>query len=292
MGKYRYRRNTAALFLAVLLTVSRTESFPLLQSKKATRIPPGSNSNSNASSATFFRRRQGARGTVCLANDDNNDNLAASSQRNLIFKAYTRYLSLCELQPVVTKSLTAGLLAVVGDAVSQSLFLPSAPAKFDWIRCRTFFFVAVLFEGPWIHHWYNGLWKLGRWVQAVAAHGPADTTTRNIIVNQQQRVAVLAQVVVDQTVGVALFFPAYFVVYECVHAVVSGRGMYTALRLFQRSKLTSYLISLTFSSRLGQGVPSVPIRSSSRVVDPIQGMARCELHQLFLRARATPQRSE
>jgi hypothetical protein len=50
-----------------------------------------------------------------------------------------------------------------------------------------------------------------------------------MMLNQQERLAVLAQDLVDQPVGVALYFPTYFVLYECVHAAVSRRGMYVLL---------------------------------------------------------------
>lgn len=40
------------------------------------------------------------------------------------------------------------------------------------------------------------------------------------------RKQIATQVAIDQTVGVALFFPAYFYVYEVLESIVAIRGKY------------------------------------------------------------------
>jgi hypothetical protein len=135
---------------------------------------------------------------------------------SILYSYYMRYLDLCQRRPFLTSSITAGLLAATGDALSQSLqaghavAATTAVSSFNWIRCRTFLLTGLLFEGPWVCFWYQGLWKIGRWMERNFQSGP--------------RLQVLAQVVTDQTIGVAIFFPLYFAVYEVVGASVSGQG--------------------------------------------------------------------
>jgi hypothetical protein len=126
-------------------------------------------------------------------------------------------------------------LAASGDVLSQSiqaghglLFQSStttvgttvgvgvaaAASSFNWIRWRTFLLTGLLFEGPWVSFWYQGLWRLGRWMEASKWKASS-------------RLQVLVQTVIDQTVGVSIFFPMYFLVYEIIGACVAGRGMYT-----------------------------------------------------------------
>jgi hypothetical protein len=137
---------------------------------------------------------------------------------SFICACYLRYLDLCRRRPFLTSSITAGILASSGDVLSQSIqagyFLTSTTgaSSFNWIRWRTFLFTGLLFEGPWVCFWYEGLWKMGRWMERKFQSG--------------SRLQVLAQTVIDQTFGVAIFFPMYFVVYEVIGASVSGQGMY------------------------------------------------------------------
>lgn len=58
--------------------------------------------------------------------------------------------------------------------------------------------------------WYDTLWAIGRWLDNHA------TKNKNL--------QVVAQVIVDQTLGVLLFFPTYFYAYELSEALVSLRG--------------------------------------------------------------------
>jgi hypothetical protein len=168
------------------------------------------------------------------ADDSNDEDLSnpkavASSPSVLAFlgTSYRRYTDLCRRRPFLTSSLTAGILAASGDVLSQSiqaghgLFLSSsvgttvgvAASSFNWIRWRTFLLTGLLFEGPWVSFWYQGLWRMGRWMEASK-------------LKASSRLQVLVQTVIDQTIGVSIFFPLYFLVYEIIGAVVSGRGMY------------------------------------------------------------------
>jgi hypothetical protein len=70
----------------------------------------------------------------------------------------------------------------------------------------------LLFEGPWMTFWYKCLKRVGRWMESKYQSSP--------------RQQVLGQVVVGQTIGVAIFYPVFFGVYECIGAIMSGQGKY------------------------------------------------------------------
>jgi hypothetical protein len=165
--------------------------------------------------------------------DESNDydlpnSKAKASPAGILATGYRRYLDLCRRRPFLTSSITAGILAASGDALSQSiqaghgLFLSSTTAvttaSFNWVRWRTFLLTGLLFEGPWVSFWFQGLWRLGRWMEASKYQASS-------------RLQVLVQTVIDQTIGVSIFFPLYFLVYEIIGAVVSGRGMYYIIRV-------------------------------------------------------------
>jgi hypothetical protein len=132
-----------------------------------------------------------------------------------LHSCFTRYLYLCETRPFLINSIAAGVLAGMADALAQSLLTSSGAvgiSSFNWVRWRRFMLTGLLFEGPWMTFWYKCLKKLGRWMENKLQSGP--------------RQQVLGQVVVGRTLGAALFFPMYFVVYECIGAILSGQGKY------------------------------------------------------------------
>jgi hypothetical protein len=160
-------------------------------------------------------------------NDSDLSNRKAKASPGIIaylVTGYRRYLDLCRRRPFLTSSITAGVLAASGDVLSQSiqagrgLSAAAGGASFNWVRWRTFLLTGLLFEGPWVSFWYQGLWRLGRWMEASKLKALTSS-----------RLQVLVQTVIDQTVGVSIFFPLYFLVYEIIGAVVSGRGMYCAI---------------------------------------------------------------
>jgi hypothetical protein len=148
--------------------------------------------------------------------EPNNDNFSRRKTTRIgtfVHSCYTRYLNLCENRPFPTNSITAGVLAGMGDILAQSLQMGSAAAgisSFNWVRWRTFMLTGLLFEGPWMSFWYNGLTRLGRWMESKYQSGP--------------RQQVLGQVLADQTLGVVLFYPTFFVVYDCIGAILAGQG--------------------------------------------------------------------
>ena len=102
--------------------------------------------------------------------------------------------------------------------LAQVLQTGSATAgfsSFNWVRWRTFMLTGLLFEGPWMTFWYKCLKRLGSWMENKLQLGP--------------RQQVLCKVVAGRTLGAAIVYPAYFVVYEGIGAILRGQGKYECL---------------------------------------------------------------
>lgn len=125
--------------------------------------------------------------------------------------AYNWYLRQCTDNPVVTKSTTAAIVASIGDSFSQRLEAYVAEKYFilNPARLGTFFLCGLLYVGPFCHTWYDLLIKFGRWTET--KYG-ASRTKR-----------VITELFVDQTLGVALFFPTFFYVHEFLGSLIRLR---------------------------------------------------------------------
>jgi hypothetical protein len=228
-----------AVLLALLLSLHSTTSFSLAPSYPITRIKqehivPSSTPEHIVPSSRLSRGhvhhrrryrhviRQTAVNALSVPplddwepKNDNFSRLKTSRIATFLHSGYTRYLHLCEKRPFSTNSITAGVLAGMGDILAQSLQVGSTAvgiSSFNWVRWRTFMLTGLLFEGPWMSFWYKCLTRLGRRMENKLQSGP--------------RQQVLGQVVVDQTLGVVLFYPTFFVVYECIAAILAGQRKY------------------------------------------------------------------
>ena len=146
---------------------------------------------------------------------------------------YTRYMDLLERQPFLTQSISAGIISALGDVLSQWIELKHISFSLNWVRLITFLVCGTLYVGPFVHLWYKKLWKMGRWME-----GKYQTS---------KQIQTLSQVIVDQTVGVAFFFPTYFYAYEYMEALISWRGtsvMLCTSAWGPRCCLFSFLLSL------------------------------------------------
>jgi hypothetical protein len=128
-----------------------------------------------------------------------------------ISNGYTWYVRQCTEKPFVTKSITAAVISSLGDVMAQKL--EAFSNKQDFVinpgRLASFFLCGLLYVGPFVHAWYEQLWKIGRWMEKeFGSSKPAQT---------------IAALLADQTIGVFLFFPTYFYVYEFLEAAVSWR---------------------------------------------------------------------
>lgn len=121
---------------------------------------------------------------------------------------YTRYIQLLDTSPLLTKSISSGIVAFLGDMLAQSIESQKAhiPTTFNWTRLLSFFICNTLYVGPFLHYWWEQLWKLGRWMQET--HGA------------RKRSTILVQLLIDQTIGVIVFFPTYFYAYEMAESLL------------------------------------------------------------------------
>jgi hypothetical protein len=211
--------------LALLLSLHSTTSLSLNPSYSVSRIKEVRIASSSPLSASHVHRRHHRHTAVGAAdaapiNDWKPINETFSRRRAspvvvFLHSCYTRYLHLCENRPFVINSIAAGVLAGAADTLAQSLQTSSAAvgiSPFNWVRWRRFTLTGLLFEGPWMTFWFKCLKKLGRWMEIKFQAGP--------------RQQVLGQVVAGRTLGAVIFFPMYFVVYECIGAILSGQGKY------------------------------------------------------------------
>jgi protein Mpv17 len=123
---------------------------------------------------------------------------------------YSRYMDLLDRRPFLTQSISAGIISALGDVLSQWIELKHTSLSLNWVRLIAFWVCGTLYVGPFVHLWYNQLWKMGRWMERKY--------------QTSKRIQTLSQVIVDQTVGVAFFFPTYFYSYEYIEALIAWRG--------------------------------------------------------------------
>lgn len=64
------------------------------------------------------------------------------------------YLGMIEARPVLTKSITSGVIFMAADISSQMVTL-SASESFDWIRTLRMASYGMLIAGPSLHIWFN-----------------------------------------------------------------------------------------------------------------------------------------
>lgn len=144
----------------------------------------------------------------------NSGKLVKESSNSLVlfFKnAGRKYMVLNEERPLMTKGVSAALVATVGDVFSQCLFAHATGVRFQWdmMRTLTFTMTGLCFKGPVLHLWYNVLSRLAHW-----------TKVRKGFCQTKQSLAALT---LDQTVGVAFFYPLYFVVFELISSTLAFR---------------------------------------------------------------------
>ncbi|XP_041455513.1 peroxisomal membrane protein 2-like [Lytechinus variegatus] len=72
----------------------------------------------------------------------------------MLFRAYLRFL---KEKPIITKSLTSGLIAGIGDVIAQRIVDPSAPYTFR--STAAFAVLGTFFTGPLSHYFYAWLQK-------------------------------------------------------------------------------------------------------------------------------------
>lgn len=140
-----------------------------------------------------------------------------------------RYMQLLDTKPVRTKAVTAAVIAALGNVLSQALmaYIRNEAFALDTANLATFTLANLVYVGPWGHYLYEQLWKVGRFME-----------NRFGCSKRQQ---VVAQVFLDQTVGLCIFFPLYFLSYEIFDALVTGRP---PLLMVAQQKCAEKLVSI------------------------------------------------
>mmetsp|Transcript_7512 Transcript_7512/g.10671 ORF Transcript_7512/g.10671 Transcript_7512/m.10671 type:complete len:307 (+) Transcript_7512:244-1164(+) len=131
--------------------------------------------------------------------------------QSAILEIYGTYMKALDKKPLITKSITTAFVSVLGDRLAQGIEANTAGTVLvlNWVRLSTFFIAGGVFVGPFVHTWYEQLWKLGRWMER--KYGSS------------KKLQTVVQVITDQTIGVAMFFPTYFYVYEAIEAAIGMR---------------------------------------------------------------------
>lgn len=115
------------------------------------------------------------------------------------------YTHLVDVKPLLTKAATAGIVAALSDLFAQVMLVAAHKNEFiSWHRTMAFLVVGTFFTGPYLHIWYAQLDKLAP--------------------KQSHTTRTFCKMLVDQTVGVTMFFPLFFMAYELSEALVMGRG--------------------------------------------------------------------
>ena len=127
-------------------------------------------------------------------------------------RAFQWYMGKLETKPLLTKSLSAAVVASLGNVLSQFLQAKVARHAFvlNPIKMRAFFLTGLAFVGPWFHVWYSALGRVAN--------------SMEVRYNSSKKKQTFAQIVLDQTFGVAFFFPVFFYIYEILESVVALRG--------------------------------------------------------------------
>jgi len=148
---------------------------------------------------------------------------------NWAVRKYNAYIRMLDKKPLITQIMTVGLITATGDILSQCLEARVAGTSLilNWARLSAFAISGAFFVGPYVHTWYGVLWKLGRWQEQ--KYGLSRSWQ------------VMTQTIVDQTVGVAVFFPVYFYVFEAVEAAL---GLRVPNFSYATEKIRTELLSL------------------------------------------------
>ena len=128
-----------------------------------------------------------------------------------------KYLKLNEKKPFRTKAFSAAAVQGLGDFLSQVLMASATHTRFQWdiMRTVTFMMIGLLYKGPMLHMWYKVLGRVTKFAKKEMEFSK----------NGQS----LSAMAVDQTVGVAIFYPLYYVVYEVLSSLLLGKGMLPTL---------------------------------------------------------------
>ena len=134
-----------------------------------------------------------------------------------------RYARFVDEKPLLAKSLTAGIVTGMANLFSQ--IIPTTQLQstinniISWRRVAVYMLTGVGFIGPYLHIWYG-------YLDRVLAMPKQKSTTRTA-----------TKVIVDQIIGVCIFYPLYFMFMEIAESILFVRCTYN-----ERLKCPSWMI--------------------------------------------------
>ena len=130
-----------------------------------------------------------------------------------IYRWADQYMDYLHEKPLLTKAITATLVQVSGDFMSQHLVaaLHQEPLIYDPSRTLCFALIGFFYKAPMLHSMYRGWDWTGKYLQSTFS------------LTRDQRIAL--ELLLDQTIGVLIFYPTYFAAYEIIAAGVHGHAI-------------------------------------------------------------------
>ena len=131
--------------------------------------------------------------------------------------ACSAYMSWLERKPLSANAISAGVIALLGDIIAQLIearvgtFTSIGGNKLNVLRMASFAASGMVFVGPYLHIFYGYLWTLGSHLQKRY--------------NTSRKQQVLLQVLLDQTIGIILFYPVYYYVYDYCEAILGLQAL-------------------------------------------------------------------
>ena len=219
----RSRRRCVACLVAVTISSLNRNAI----SRASAFSPKSFREHSN----NIVRRRSNTVALFAAANasDDSNDDggpspplLAALSSVSKRLKsscsgACATYMNWLDQKPLTANAISAGIIAAMGDTLAQliecrvgtatstTFSIGGIGSRLNILRTVSFAASGIVFVGPYLHIFYGYLWSLGSHLQRRY--------------NTSRRQQVFVQVLLDQTIGIILFYPLYYYVYEYCEAI-------------------------------------------------------------------------
>jgi hypothetical protein len=140
------------------------------------------------------------------------DDIPSGSNNRKHVNIIERYSRFVDKSPLIAKAVTAGLVSAMANLFSQTIVPLQGHSQLSsiiisWRRVTAFMLTGFLFIGPYLHVWY-------------------DLLNRVCAPCQQPATRAIVKMLVDQTIGVCIFFPLYFMCMEITESVVAARGKY------------------------------------------------------------------
>lgn len=223
----RHRSCTACFALAISAlyadTISGASAFSSkVGERPSSRVPQRRVVFASNSAELFAGTRTSGTSIIDADYDDGGSvrrSLASMSNRlkGSCSNACKAYMSWLERKPLSANAISAGVIALLGDIIAQLIeagvgtFTSSGGNKLNVLRMASFAASGMVFVGPYLHIFYGYLWTLGSHLQKQY--------------NTSRKQQILLQVFLDQTIGIILFYPVYYYVYEYCEAILGLQAL-------------------------------------------------------------------